>query len=242
MTMTMTDEQPVVLARGLRARFGRVLALRDLSFEVQAGQRLAIFGPNGAGKTTLLRLLAGLLRPTSGELCLFGHDALRESAALRARLGVLGHTTYLYPELTARENLRLFGQLYDVPDLEPRVDQRLALVGLAARRDDRIETLSRGLQQRLAIARAMLHDPDLLLLDEPDTGLDLPAFDLLAELLVGGAARPTILMATHNLDQARRICQQALVLVGGRLVQQRVLTDLTANRLQDLYREPLLAL
>jgi heme exporter protein A len=239
--MTMTDEQPVVLARGLRARFGRVLALRDLSFEVQAGQRLAIFGPNGAGKTTLLRLLAGLLRPTAGEIRLFGHDALRESAALRARLGVLGHTTYLYPELTARENLRLFGQLYDVPDLEQRVDQRLALVGLAARRDDRIETLSRGLQQRLAIARAMLHDPDLLLLDEPDTGLDLPAFDLLAELLVGGAARPTILMATHNLVQARRICQQALVLVGGRLVQQRVLTDLTANRLQDLYREPLLA-
>jgi heme exporter protein A len=237
----LVDEPPAVSGRGLRVRFGTVLALRDLTFDVPTGARLAIFGPNGAGKTTLLRLLAGAIRPAAGQLRLFGRDPLRESIAARACLGVLGHATYLYPELTARENLRLFGQLYDVPDLERRIDERLNLVGLAARRDSWVETLSRGLQQRLAIARAMLHDPALLLLDEPDTGLDLSAFDLLATLLLGGPPDSTILMATHNLDQARRVCQQALILVGGRMVQQRPLAGLSADHLQAIYREPLLA-
>lgn len=240
-TRLVENDAPAVLARDLRARFGAVPVLRGLTFRVDRGERLAIFGPNGAGKTTLLRVLAGALRPSAGQLRLFGLDPARAGPAVRARLGVLAHQTYLYGELTAAENLRLYGRLYGVRCLDQRVAEVLERVGLFGRRADRVDTLSRGLQQRLAIARAILHRPALLLLDEPDTGLDLPSYHLLENLLLGAEGRRTVIMATHNLEQGRRLCRRALVLVGGRLVGELPTDELDADRLTTLYRAPALA-
>jgi heme exporter protein A len=230
-----------VLARDLQAGFGGVPVLRGLSFGVARGERLAIFGPNGAGKTTLLRVLSGAVRPTSGTLRLAGLDPCTQGAALRAKLGVLTHQTFLYGELTAAENLRFYGRLYGVPSLGERIGEVLECVGLYGRRGDRVDRLSRGLQQRLAIARAILHNPEILLLDEPDTGLDLPAYQLLESLLVRADQERTVLMASHNLEHARQICQRAIVLVGGRLIGQLSMAELDAQQLGQLYRQPLKA-
>lgn len=232
----MDNEGRSIEARGVSIEFGHVRALADLTFTIEAGERVAILGPNGAGKTTLLRALAGLVRPTRGALLLAGQPLLQRRTEVRAGLGVLGHQTYLYPELTARENLVLYGRLYGIQDVEARAAAVLEQVGLFGRRHDRVDSLSRGLQQRVAIARAVLHDPPVLLLDEPDTGLDLAAFELLARLLLEGQQRRTLLVATHNIEQARRLCHRALVLVAGRLAADLPVEAMEPVRLQQLYR------
>lgn len=225
-----------VLVKGLSARFGATPALSGLTFSVAEGERLAIFGPNGAGKTTLLRVLGGAHRPSTGELRLFGHDPYgAHGSAIRARVGLLSHQTYLYGELTAAENLRLYGRLYGVPALGELIPGVLHLVGLDDRRDDRVDSLSRGQQQRLAIARVMLHEPGILLLDEPETGLDLEAHNLLDSVLFGGHPRRTILMATHDVEGARRLCHTAAVLVNGRLVGSYPMSKVSADLLRALY-------
>jgi heme exporter protein A len=235
----LANEPAAILVRDLRVRFGDVPALRGVSFEVAEGERTAIFGPNGAGKTTLLRVLAGAVRPAAGSLRLAGFDPSRDGAPARAKLGVLSHHTYLYGELTARENLRLYGQLYGVESIGERVDALLERVGLYGRRNDRVGALSRGMQQRLAIARAVLHRPEILLLDEPETGLDLSAHQLLESVLFEDDSRRTVLIATHDLDQGRRACQTAMVLVSGRLVDRLSAAELDTERLGRLYRAPL---
>lgn len=227
-----------MFARDLRARYGSIAALRGLTFSVSPGERVAICGPNGAGKTTLLRVLSGAIRPSAGELRLGGLDPARHAAPVRAMLGILGHQTYLFGELTVAENLRLYGRLYGVSTAAARLDELLEQVGLAGRRTVPVDSLSRGLQQRLAIARAVLHDPPIMLLDEPETGLDLAARQLLETILVGGGTRRTVLMATHNLDQARRLCERALVLADGRLVDTIATDELDTERLAGLYRGP----
>lgn len=232
----MDNEGRSIEARGVSIEFGHVRALADLTFTIEAGERVAILGPNGAGKTTLLRALAGLVHPTRGALLLAGQPLLQRRTEVRAGLGVLGHQTYLYPELTARENLVLYGRLYGIQDVEARAAAVLEQVGLFGRRHDRVDSLSRGLQQRVAIARAVLHDPPVLLLDEPDTGLDLAAFELLARLLLEGQQRRTLLVATHNIEQARRLCHRALVLVAGRLAADLPVEAMEPVRLQQLYR------
>jgi heme exporter protein A len=234
----VSSEGWAVSAEKLQLRLGETPILRSLSFRVGWGERRAILGPNGAGKTSLLKLIAGLLRPTSGELRVAGLDPARDGAAIRARLGLLSHQTYLYHELTATENLRFYGRLYGVPDLVQRVDQVLDQVGLYSRRHERVGQLSRGLQQRLGIARAMVHDPDVLLLDEPDTGLDLQAFHLLESIALAADRQRTILLTTHNLEYARQLCHSGLVLVGGRLAGELAVTELDSGRLERLYGVP----
>src|SRR5439155_6287496 len=150
----MASDGCAIWVRDLRARFGRVPVLRGLSFSVGWGERLALLGPNGAGKTTLLRLLAGSMLPSAGEVRVAGRHPARGEAAVRSQLGVVSHQTFLYGELTVVENLQLYGRLYGVPSLSERIAQLLEGVGLYGRRDDRVDTLSRGLQQRLAMARA----------------------------------------------------------------------------------------
>jgi heme exporter protein A len=231
-------------ARDLAVRFGSVPALSRLTLNVANGERLAIFGPNGAGKTTLLRVLAGALRPSAGEVRLDGHDPYDAGgSAIRARVGLISHQTYLYGELTAAENLGLYGRLYDVPGLEQRVPELLHRVGLYDRRDDRVDSLSRGLQQRLAIARVVLHEPSILLLDEPETGLDLQARDLLDSVLFDppkAGQAPTVLMATQDVDRASRLCHNAAVLVSGRLAGLYPVEEVSAGLLRELYGGPLL--
>lgn len=197
--------------RGLAQRFGSRIVFSGLDLEVEAGGSLAVLGDNGSGKTTLLRLLATAARPAAGELLLLGHDAVRDRFHLRRRIGWLGESPGLYPALTAGENLELFADLHGVR--RERCREVLAEAGLeeAARR--RAGELSRGLQQRLALARAVLHSPELLVLDEPEAGLDEAGRALLHKL----AAGRTLVIATHDRALADRLCKQRLDLNQRRL-------------------------
>ena len=191
-------------------RFGERLALGPLDLELGSGERIAVLGGNGAGKTTLLRLLATAARPAAGSLQILGLDASRQRDRLRGRLGYVGHQLGLYPALTVRETLQLFATLQGVD--RARAGDKLESVGLAELATQRVEQLSRGQQQRLALARAVLHEPELLVLDEPDASLDVEGRRLLGELVQGR----TLVMATHDRALARQLCGRALLLQGGR--------------------------
>jgi heme exporter protein A len=209
----------VVEAEGLGRRFTSVLALADLDLEIHAGESLTIFGPNGAGKTTLVKLLATVLRPSAGRLRLFGEE--RPRAAVRRRIGLLSHGSFLYGELTAVENLGFYAGLYGVASPAARIDEMLAEVGLEPWRGRLVKTFSRGMEQRLALARTFLHDPDLLLLDEPYSGLDPQAVAHLQEILVRFHRRgKAIVLTTHDIGRGLEVCDRAAVLRGGRLVWQ----------------------
>ncbi|MBI4886825.1 MAG: ABC transporter ATP-binding protein [Acidobacteria bacterium] len=200
--------------------FGRRRALSRVSFHAGRGTILGLLGPNGAGKSTLLAVLATLLRPSSGTVRYGGHDATARGASLRAAIGVLGHDLFLYPELTARENLEFFAGLYAVRDVRAAAQEALDQAGLADRADDGVAGFSRGMRQRLALERALIHRPRLLLLDEPFTGLDDASAAALGRRLLtlreGGAI---VVLATHDLDIAERLLDRAIVLREGRLVE-----------------------
>jgi ABC-type multidrug transport system ATPase subunit len=207
-----------VEARGLVKFYGTTAALRGCDLMVLRGERVALLGANGAGKTTLLKLLATLVRPSAGHLMILGHDAVRQAGLVRRHLGVVAHETYLYRDLTAAENLRLYGRLYAVADLEARIVAELERVGLADLREQRVGTLSRGQQQRLALARALLHAPPLLLLDEPDTGLDEAGQALLARVV--REAAPTVVLATHSVERAVALADRVVVLAAGKVAYE----------------------
>ncbi len=217
---------PAIEASEIVVAFGDQVALRGVSLAVQPGERVALVGPNGAGKTTLLRVMAGLARPDAGTVSLAGHPLHPRRADLRALLGVVLHHSFAYPELTLRENLDFFARLYRVPDRGERIPRVLDLVGLQHRSTQRVAALSRGMVQRLAIARAILHDPPILLLDEPDTGLDQEAMALLEAILNShrsdGARtvqRRSTLFTTHAFEHARRLADRTLIMHEGRLVE-----------------------
>ena len=199
-----------LVAHQLTHRFGAELALDGVDLALDKGEHLAVLGENGAGKTTLLRILATATRPTSGTLELFGLDALRERQRLRSRIGFVGHAPGLYPALSATENLEFFCSLQGVE--RARVADTLAIVGLVGVAGRLAGRLSRGEQQRLAIGRAILHDPRLLVLDEPDASLDSGGPDLLAKVMQGRS----VVLATHDRALANRLCQRTLVLRAGR--------------------------
>ncbi len=208
--------EPAIRARALEKRFGPVTALHPLDLDVAPGATLAVLGPNGAGKSTLLRMLAGLARPTSGELRVAGDGDGR--AARRRRVGLIGHATFLVPALTARENLRFAARLHGLADAEARAEHWLAELDLEGAADRRSGTFSRGMAQRLSIARALITEPALLLLDEPFTGLDPDAAERLASRLADADRRSgaTTLLVTHDLARAAQLADQALVLARGR--------------------------
>jgi heme exporter protein A len=193
--------------------------LRDVSVYIPQGQFTALLGANGAGKSTLLKMLATLTQPTQGRLHLFGIAVNRDSAKVRSRIGLIGHGAMLYRDLTAMDNLIFFGRLYGLPDPAQRAEKLLRFVGLSSRRDDPVKTFSRGMVQRVSIARALMHDPDLLLADEPFSGLDAPSSRVLVELLNNLRAQDkTIMLATHDIDQAFTLADQVIVLRRGRVV------------------------
>ncbi len=229
----------MIRVRKLVKRFGLKTVLRGLDFDVQAGEFVAILGPNGAGKTTFLRILASLTRPSLGEVVLAGCRLPAQAAAVRARLGVVTHQPLLYGDLTAEENLRFYARLYNLPRPADRIEEVLDLVGLASRRRDLVRTFSRGMQQRLAIGRAILHDPDILLLDEPHTGLDQEACDMLDRLLDQVAARGrTVVMTSHDLARVEDLASRFDILTGGLLRASAHRQELRGNLL-DFYRETL---
>jgi heme ABC exporter ATP-binding subunit CcmA len=201
----------VITARGLAQRYGARQLLHPLDLDVAAGERLAVLGPNGAGKTTLLRMLATAARPAAGSLQVLGRDAVRERTELRRRVGYLAHEPGLYPNLTALENLRFFCSLHGL--IRPRAEATLDLLGLREDADRRAAELSRGRQQRLALARSLLHEPELWILDEPDSSLDAAGRELLGSLMEGR----TVVMATHDGGLAASLCSRSITLDEGRL-------------------------
>jgi heme exporter protein A len=205
--------------RELSRNFGRRRALARVSIECRAGEIVGLLGPNGAGKSTLLSIVSTLTAPTSGEVRYGSRTAAEVGSALRSSIGVLSHDLHLYPELTARENLMFFGELYSVPGLSARVDAGLERAGLTDRAHDLVQGFSRGMRQRLALERALLHSPQLLLLDEPFTGLDdASTVGLIARLKELRGAGRIVLIATHDLDTAEEVLDRAVVLRDGKLV------------------------
>jgi heme exporter protein A len=209
---------PPIVARDLCRDFAGVPVLAGVDLTVEAGELVVLLGSNGAGKTTLLRVLAMLLRPSGGTLALFGEDASRRPPAARRRLGHVGHESACYPDLSGRENLEFYAELYAVPDARGRIDEVLSWAGLeeAARRPVRV--YSRGMVQRLALARALLHGPELLLLDEPWSGLD-PAAASRLESLLGELRRAghAIVLSTHDLDRVAATATRVAILHRGRI-------------------------
>lgn len=208
---------PLVEARGLVRRYGAVRALDGVDLLLARGDVFLLLGPNGAGKSTLLRALAGLLRPTSGTITIGGHALRRDDHAARRAIGLLSHQSLLYDELTLQENLELVATLYDLRDPRARAREALASQGIEDRAGDRPRQLSRGLQQRAALARALMHGPSLLLLDEPYTGLDTPASQRLdAQLQALVAAGTTLVIVTHHASEVWSLATRVGVLRHGR--------------------------
>lgn len=210
---------PVVFASGLEKSFGSVHVLNGLDLEVPPGETVGLLGPNGAGKTTLLRVLATLAKADAGVARVNGHDLGGRPEDVRRTTGVVMHSSMLYQDLTARENLRFHVGMYRITDGERRALDIAGRLGVSDRLDDRIRNLSHGLQKRFAIARALLHEPRLLLLDEPDAGLDQASLTFLRAVLADHrASGGSTLLVTHALERAIEICDRVLVLAGGRVV------------------------
>ena len=218
-------------------RFGPKTVLRNLDFQVAQGEFVALLGPNGAGKTTFLRILSSLSRQTFGNVRIAGFTLPHQAAAVRRKLGVVSHQPMLYGDLSAEENLYFFSRMYGIEGFERRVSEILDLVGLAHRRRDLVRTFSRGMQQRLAIGRSVLHDPEVLLLDEPHTGLDQDACDMLDTVLLQVAARGrTLVMTSHDLARVSDLASRFDVLTRGTIQASIQHADLPVDGLLTFYR------
>jgi ABC-2 type transport system ATP-binding protein len=221
---------PVIEVNDLHRTFGGQKAVDGMTFRVEPGEVFGLLGPNGAGKTTTVRLLNGILPPSSGSARVFGLDPVTDGAAIRKRTGVLTETPALYERLSARENLEFFATLQNLlrPELDRRVNDMLAFFDLSSRAADKVETYSKGMKQRLALARALVHQPPLLFLDEPSSGLDPEAAqqvdDLIADL--GRTDGQTVILATHNLLEAQRLCDRVVIMNHGRILALGSLKDL----------------
>lgn len=222
--------EPVISTHGLSCRFGQNVAVSRLTLDVYRGEVFGFLGHNGAGKTTTVRLLNGVLAPSDGTARVFGHDPVREGAEVRKRTGVLPETPALDERLTARENLRVFGAIYDVPasEVETRADKLLSDMELAGRADERVGGFSKGMKQRLALARLLLHDPEILFLDEPTASLDPVASRLLYSRIreLSRDGQRTVFLCTHNLAEAELLCDRVAVLAQGRLLALGTPTEL----------------
>lgn len=231
------EEGAPLEAVGLVREFGALRAVDGISFALNPGEHLTVFGPNGAGKTTLLQLLAGALRPTAGEVRSGGVTVGTDSLGWNARVGVLSHQGFLYGHLTAAENLRFHADLHLLSEPGDRVAAALRSVGLEDRAGDRARTFSRGMRQRLALARTLLHEPAVVLLDEPYTGLDAHAAGLLREVLASlGDGRRTVVLVTHNLTQGLEQADRVAIQVRGRFAALERRTDLPSLGFEGFYR------
>ena len=230
----------MITVKKLVKRFGLKTILRGVDFEVQPGEFVALLGPNGAGKTTFLRILSSLSRPSLGDVMIAGYKLPHEAAQVRARLGVVSHLPLLYGDLTADENLRFYGRMYNISDLELRITEVLEMVGLEIRRRDLVRTFSRGMQQRLAIGRAVLHDPDVVLFDEPYTGLDQDASSMLDEVLKTVAAKGrTVVMTSHDLARAEDLATRFDILSRGVISASASRKELKKTNLLAFYKQAL---
>ena len=232
----------MILVKKLVKRFGLKTILRGVDFQVQPGEFVALLGPNGSGKTTFLRILASLSRPSLGEVNIAGYKLPDQAAQVRARLGVVSHLPLLYSDLSAEENLRFYARLYGIINIPLRITEVLEMIGLEPRRRDLVRTFSRGMQQRLAIGRAILHDPDVMLFDEPYTGLDQDASSVLDDILqsVAGQGR-TVVMTSHDLSRVEALATRFDILSRGVIAASKTRKQLKKNNLLTFYKQALLA-
>jgi len=222
--------------QGLTKSFGNQLALKGVDLEVMQGESVVIFGPNGAGKTTLIKVLATIMNPSSGKVLIDGLNLKNDAENIRRRIGVVTHQTFLYSSLTGYENMKFYSRMYDVPETEARISEVAAMVEMTSRLHDRVGTLSRGMQQRLSIARSLLHKPAVMLLDEPETGLDQQAVSILREALqTEDEGKRTIILTTHNLERGLELGDRLLILDQGRVVYHGSAQDLDLAGLKEAY-------
>jgi heme exporter protein A len=230
----------MIEVKHLTKRFGPKTVLRNLDFQVEQGEFVALLGPNGAGKTTFLRILSSLSRQTLGEVQIAGYSLPHQASAVRRQLGVVSHMPLLYGDLSAEENLRFYGRMYGVAGLDRRILEVLDLVGLGPRRRDLVRIFSRGMQQRLAIGRAIMHDPEVLLMDEPHTGLDQDACDMLDSVLRQVTARRrTVVMTSHDLVRVADLASRFDVLTRGRIQASTPRSGMPQDGLLAFYRRTL---
>ena len=223
-------------ARGITKLFGERHALRGMDLQVSRGERLVIFGPNGAGKTTLVKVLSTLVKPSSGSVWLDGVDIRERPAQIRRKISLVGHQTLLYDDLTIYENLKFYGKMYDVPNLEQRIQEVISWVQLETRLRDRVGTLSHGLQHRASIARAVLHNPSILFLDEPEVGLDPHVSTVIRDVLdstVSGIR--TVVMTTHNLEWGLELSDSVIILDRGNIVYQAPREEIDSENFRQVY-------
>jgi heme exporter protein A len=233
----MTDAQAAIKTKKLSKVFGNRRAVDNVSIEVPQGAFLSIFGPNGAGKTTFLRVLSTLARASSGSATLMGIDIKEEPDKARDHIGLISHNSMLYPDLTAEQNLLIYARLYGVENPEARVLELLESVELKHRRLDVVRTFSRGMTQRLSIARALIHNPDVVFLDEPYSGLDPHAVEIFDELIEQQREGRTFVMVSHDLQKGFAMCTHALVLAKGKVVAFDQKDALDFDEFSGLYRQ-----
>ncbi len=230
----------MIEVKKLVKRFGLKTILNGLDFQVKSGEFVALLGPNGAGKTTFLRILATLSKPSIGLVRIADYALPAQAAAVRMRLGVVSHQPLLYEDLSAEENLIFFGRMYNLQNLPTRIEEVLNQVGLIHRRKDLVRTFSRGMQQRLAIGRAVLHNPQVMLFDEPYTGLDQDASEMLDGILKSVAAEGrTIVMTSHDLVRAEALATRFDVLSRGKITASASRSELEKTNLINFYKKAL---
>ncbi len=236
MTVNQEKAEYDISAQAVTKTFGSFDALKGIDLHLKKGEFVTLFGPNGAGKTTLIKLLSTLAKPTSGSLTVAGFDALKEAGKVRASVGVISHDPYLYENLSAFENIKFFGEMYGVSDTATRATELIDLIGLGARTHDLVRTFSRGMKQRLSVARAIVHDPSVLLLDEPYTGLDQKGARIFGDTLKWLKSHErTILMTTHNIDEGLQLSDRVGILTSGKIVYEGLSSDLNNDSFKDLY-------
>lgn len=232
------NSQPYIEAKGLTKKFGYKTALRDVDIYLKKGDSLALFGPNGAGKSTLIQVLCTLLQPTSGSVRIAGYETRRDREALHQIIGLIGHQTFLYPQLTAYENLKFYGNMYGVSRMNDRISEVLDIVALGSHRNDTVQNFSRGMQQRLSIGRAIIHDPSIMFLDEPFTGLDQQGReDFIKLILRFRDLGKTVIMASHHLHLGLELCNRAVILKSGKIVYRHDVDRISENDFKQIYEQ-----
>ncbi len=223
---------------GLTKSFGSSFALRGVDLKVAGGETLVVLGPNGAGKTTLIKVLATIMNPSAGKITISGLNPKSDAEEIRRRIGVVTHQVFFYSNLTAHENLEFYGRIYDISHPQERIYEVVSMVDMTSRLHDRVGTLSRGMQQRLSLARALLHRPAIMLLDEPETGLDQQALSALWQVVKGEEEeKRTLIMTTHNLERGLELGDRFIILREGRIVCEESSSGLDLAALRQAYEE-----
>ena len=231
-------QKTAIELKGLTKTFGTHSVLKGIDLEIARGQTVFIFGPNGAGKTTLIKILATIINPTKGEVFIDGLDIKKDVEEARRKIGIVTHQTYLYNNLTVFENLDFYGRMYDVPSRKERIREMLEMVDMADRIHDKADTLSRGMQQRVSIARALLHKPGIILLDEPETGLDQQSSVMLRETISKEKElERTIIQTTHSMNAINETCDRVLIIARGKIAWEQCGSEINIDDVRQAYRE-----